>query len=614
MLQSGLPAINDSDHGTGLTLSGLISGPGGLAILADHGPATVIITGANNYSGQTQLLKTGNNAPTVIVGSNTALGTGPLYMEDGSTLQAGASGLSLNNVVELEAGSHTFNTNGSTLTLTGLVRDFHPPGALTKAGAGTLKLTNAETYTGGTTLSGGTLELGNGGSIPGNVSFAGVNATIRLDTSDRQIGGSIAGMVFGDAIDLAFIPLTSGVHATWQQQNGNGGVLSVVNGSGTTLASLSLLGSYKSFQVMGDGSNGTSIVLPPPLPNTREIFWHDASGANLVWALNQSEQIIGGPNLPTTPTSWNVAGVGDFNNDGISDLVWRDASGANQIWNMDVTAQIGNGASLPSVNTSWSLGAVGNFRGVGFTDLLWHNLSGQNLIWNIQNVQMVNGASLPTTNGPWVVGGVGYFRTNTATDVVWRNTQTGQNLIWNIQNNQMVNGASLPTTPTSWSVVGIGAFGGNGRSEILWHNASGQNLIWVIQNNQMVNGFNLPSTASSWTVAGIADFTGSGTDGILWHNSSGENLIWNMQNNQLVGGTNLPTTPTSWNIAGVGINSITSGLSTGADGDPALSQMVPRQTARTGSRARSRPRLRMRTRNCSRQTRCTDARIDKPLV
>jgi hypothetical protein len=47
-----------------------------------------------------------------------------------------------------------------------------------------------------------------------------------------------------------------------------------------------------------------------------------------------------------------------------------------------------------------------------------------------------------------------------------------------------------------------------------------------------------------------------------------------MQNNQLVGGTNLPTTPTSWNIAGVGINSITSGLSTGADGDPALAQMV----------------------------------------
>jgi hypothetical protein len=67
----------------------------------------------------------------------------------------------------------------------------------------------------------------------------------------------------------------------------------------------------------------------------------------------------------------------------------------------------------------------------------------------------------------------------------------------------------------------------------------------------------------------VADFTGSGTDAILWHDASGANQIWNMQNNQLVGGTNLPTTPTSWNISGVGVNSVTSGLSTRLDGDPA---------------------------------------------
>src|SRR5262249_10549120 len=98
----------------------------------------------------------------------------------------------------------------------------------------------------------------------------------------------------------------------------------------------------------------TPITPNPPLPNTRDIFWHDASGANLAWALNQSEQIISRLMLPTTRPSWSVAAVGDFNNDGISDLLWRDASGANQIWNMDSTEQIGNGANLPTVPKSWS--------------------------------------------------------------------------------------------------------------------------------------------------------------------------------------------------------------------------------------------------------------------
>src|SRR5262249_26277050 len=119
----------------------------------------------------------------------------------------------------------------------------------------------------------------------------------------------------------------------------------------------------------------------PPLPNTRDIFWHDASGANLVWALNQSEQIIAGPKLPTVPTSWSIAGIGDFNKDGISDLLWLDASGANQIWNMDITEQIGNGANLPTVPNSWSVAGIGDFVGNGLSDIVWHNANGRNLIW-----------------------------------------------------------------------------------------------------------------------------------------------------------------------------------------------------------------------------------------
>ena len=57
-------------------------------------------------------------------------------------------------------------------------------GALTKSGAGTLTLTGSNSYAGGTTISAGTLQIGNGGtsgSITGNVANSG---TLAFDRSD----------------------------------------------------------------------------------------------------------------------------------------------------------------------------------------------------------------------------------------------------------------------------------------------------------------------------------------------------------------------------------------------------------------------------------------------
>jgi hypothetical protein len=51
--------------------------------------------------------------------------------------------------------------------------------------------------------------------------------------------------------------------------------------------------------------------------------------------------------LGNVPTTWSVALVGDYNGDGMSDLLWRDNSGNTSIWFM-------NGVTVPTT------GAVGN--------------------------------------------------------------------------------------------------------------------------------------------------------------------------------------------------------------------------------------------------------------
>ncbi|WP_164176916.1 autotransporter-associated beta strand repeat-containing protein, partial [Streptococcus pneumoniae] len=71
------------------------------------------------------------------------------------TLQAGAAGLTIGNGVTLGTGGGTVDTNGQTLTLSGVITGAD----LTKTGAGTLVLSGANTYSGATALTQGTLRL-----------------------------------------------------------------------------------------------------------------------------------------------------------------------------------------------------------------------------------------------------------------------------------------------------------------------------------------------------------------------------------------------------------------------------------------------------------------------
>ena len=67
--------------------------------------------------------------------------------------------------------------------------------ALVKSGTGTLTLTGANTYTGGTTISGGILQLGNGGSAGSITGPITDNGQLSLDRSDSGLilSGAISG-------------------------------------------------------------------------------------------------------------------------------------------------------------------------------------------------------------------------------------------------------------------------------------------------------------------------------------------------------------------------------------------------------------------------------------
>lgn len=162
ILNNGSLSFNRSDT---LTVSSAISGTGNLT---QAGTGTTVLTSDNSYSG------------------TTTINSGTLQLGNG-----GATGWFGNTSAIVNNGTIAFNRSGSqTISM-----DISGTGGLTQGGPGTLILANDMTYTGATTINGGSLQLGTNGTT-GSVVAASIlnNGNLIINRSDDlDFGKNISG-------------------------------------------------------------------------------------------------------------------------------------------------------------------------------------------------------------------------------------------------------------------------------------------------------------------------------------------------------------------------------------------------------------------------------------
>ncbi|MFT9256643.1 MAG: autotransporter domain-containing protein [Acetobacter sp.] len=187
--------IGDIDGGTGNSTLIIAPGTGNSftynGTISDFstveiGPGTTALSGANTYTGGTQL-----TAGTLVAGNNAALGTGTLGMAAGTTLSFAAGGLNLANAIALN-GDPTIEVDSGNATLSGTLSDGSMAGDLVKSGAGTLVLSGANTYTGGTQLTAGTLVAGNNAALGTGTLGMAAGTTLSFAAGGLNLANAIA--------------------------------------------------------------------------------------------------------------------------------------------------------------------------------------------------------------------------------------------------------------------------------------------------------------------------------------------------------------------------------------------------------------------------------------
>ena len=217
------------------------------AALAKIGGGTLVLTGAGNS-----------------YGGGTTIYNGALQIGDGSTSPGSLPG----NVVinSATSGALTFDMPASaSLTVSGNISG-GGSGGLTVNGSGLVTLSGSSSYTGPTTLSGGTLQFSSAvnQTLNGNISGSGALAmagpgTLTLAGSNSYTGGST---LLGGVLSVSFLGTNLPNSSSWPppQFNLTGGtLLDTSSGTDTTNALMYIPNNNATIDVLNPGANVTLV-------------------------------------------------------------------------------------------------------------------------------------------------------------------------------------------------------------------------------------------------------------------------------------------------------------------------------------------------------------------
>ena len=215
-----------------------------------------------------------------------------------------------------------------------------------------------------------------------------------------------------------------------------------------------------------------------------DVLWtstnSDGTIATDIWELSSSGNWAASVSPGNHPAGYSVAGTGDWTGSGTDGILWFNSStGDTDEWqlsggNWAASVDLGTHPTNATDGSSYQIAGIGDFFDNGRDDVLWTSVNSDGTvatdIWELNSSGQWM-ASVSPGNHPagYSVIGVGDFTGTGTSDILWQNASTGDTEEWLINNGNWAGSIDLGTHPGGFQVAGVGDFNGAGNAGVLWH-------------------------------------------------------------------------------------------------------------------------------------------------
>ncbi len=268
---------------------------------------------------------------------------------------------------------------------------------------------------------------------------------------------------------------------------------------------------------------------------SQDILWKKSLGNGTselrIWFMNSDNSLREAKSVvlsiaPTTafslPDAFQIQRLEDFDGDGKTDILFRQtAANSVVLWKMDgATVNFGASQNFTRFDPAFEVFGTGDFDNNGIRDILFRNPNaggGFVVVWLLDSTLKLIEAPAGQTNGPsqsgllkfqgvaptltaeWRMLGVTDFNKTVAAgavnpaddrdDLLFLNQNTGQLVSWLMNGSAIqsggfiLNGTPISGTPGAFDFVGLGDLNGDGNGDMLWRpkSKSGPLVAWQME-------------------------------------------------------------------------------------------------------------------------------------
>lgn len=242
-------------------------------------------------------------------------------------------------------------------------------------------------------------------------------------------------------------------------------------------------------------------------------------------AARAGAQSISFGNLPalqvTTPVPGSTHVPGDFNGDGVSDLLWFNPTSSEMAyWLMatDVGTVSRTDYRIFHITPGYFVAAVGDFDGDGLADVLFTSANHDLYLWTNNGKGGFSSRFLYTYPDGWLPVGAGDLDGDGQADLLWLNPSKCEFGYW-LMKNGIRNGIRTIPIACGYYPLSIGYYTPSNRISIIWTSAAHDLYAWD-STGRMDNSFDTYSLghySSGTLVAFGGGFAGADLGVVSWY-------------------------------------------------------------------------------------------------